>query len=417
MQSKRILFASVIGNWVEWYNFLLFIYLEPVMAKLFFPTVNRFVAVTLVFVLFAAGFLARPFGSVLFGFIGDRYGRQRALVWSMGALAAAACLMTVMPTYQVLGIVSPILVTLCRVGQGLSAGGEHIGSAVYLLESAPANRKALWVSLAPTTATLGLLSGSFAAFLLTAYMPMDKILAWGWRVPFAVGAVISLGSIKLRLSLPETPVFQRLQAQSKLNLKLFKQLFSNFREFKKLLLIVSLTACWAVFYNTLYVWLPSYLSHYMQLDHLTALRINSFCMLLLTVLIVSGGYLADKIKPLSLLLLSTAALLLLTYPLFKLIATGNLFYIYLAVVAFTIFISLYLASSLIIMLQIFSAEIRYTAASLSFNFSLAVFGGTVPLVAGVLVHVMHNVLAPAYYLMVVALLAFIVGYRFKALYV
>ena len=203
----HIIIGGTIGNLTEWYNFLLYGYLASVISQEFFPSSNELLSLTLTYTIFALSFLVRPIGGILFGWIGDTYGRQRALVISLIMIAIPTFLIGCLPTYHTIGIASPILLCLFRILQGLSAGGEHTGSAVYLAEHAPANKRTLWVSTVPTSAALGILFSSAVSLLLVSAFSSEELLAWGWRVGYWFGTLLCIVSIALRIGLPETPDF------------------------------------------------------------------------------------------------------------------------------------------------------------------------------------------------------------------
>ena len=162
----RIILGGSVGNLTEWYNFLLYGYLAPVISEQFFPFEDKLLSFTFFFTLFSISFLVRPIGGVLFGWIGDNYGRQRALVISLIMIAIPTFLIGCLPTYHTIGMASPILLCILRIFQGLSAGGEHTGSAIYVAEHAPPANRALWVSTVPTSAALGVLFCSCISLLI-----------------------------------------------------------------------------------------------------------------------------------------------------------------------------------------------------------------------------------------------------------
>jgi MFS transporter, MHS family, proline/betaine transporter len=179
-----IIIGGAIGNLTEWYNFLLYGYLAAVISQLFFPAHNKLLSLSLTFTIFALGFLVRPLGGLLFGWIGDTYGRQRALVISLIMMTVPTFLIGCLPTYATMGIASPLLLCIFRIFQGFSAGGEHTGSAVYIAEYAPAGHRTLWVSTVPVSAALGVLISSMSALLIMHSFTHEQLLAWGWRTVF-----------------------------------------------------------------------------------------------------------------------------------------------------------------------------------------------------------------------------------------
>lgn len=397
-----ILIGGSIGNITEWFNFLLYGYLSPVIAHLFFPTKNKLISLTLTFTVFALSFFARSIGAILFGWIGDKYGRQRALVISLLMMAIPTFLIGCLPTYESIGIASAILLCVLRICQGLSAGGEHTGSAVYILENAPPARKTLCVSLVPATAALGIFISSIAALIIINSFSTAQLLAGGWRTGYWVGTLLCIISLFLRLRMPETPDFKKLQTTHLNRQYTISALFKNSDTLKKLILVFSLASSWGIIYQILFIWMPTYLSEIRHFNHTTALQINILFILILASLIILVGYCADYIKRKHLLYIFSITMLVTAYPLFLMLSYGDVWQIYLAMGIFTFVFSLYLPTSFITMAELFPPQMRYTGFSFGFNVGLAIFGGTCPLVVTYLIKITNNPAAPAWYLTLAA---------------
>lgn len=401
---KHIIIGGSIGNLTEWYDFLLYSYLASTISQLFFPTDNKILSLTLAFTVFALSFFVRPLGGILFGWIGDVYGRQRALVISLSMMAIPTFLIGCLPAYQSIGILSPILLCLFRICQGLSAGGEHTGAAVYLSEYAPSNKRAFWVSTVPTSAALGILISSIIALIIINSFNAEQLLSFGWRIGYWFGTVLCIISILLRITMPETPYFQKHHQNVRYPLS---QLLSKRENIKKLFIVISLASSWGIFYQILFIWMPTFLTHINHLEQATALIINSVFILIFACLILLVGYLADFVNRIKLIKISCAAMLLFAYPLFLLLASGLVLPTIIAIGIFTFIFSLYLPTTFVTMIEIFNTNIRYTGLSFGFNLGLAIFGGTCPLVVTWLIEITGNTASPAYYMMLASLTAYI----------
>ena len=401
----HIIIGGTIGNLTEWYNFLLYGYLASVISQLFFPSQNKLLSLTLTFTVFALSFFVRPFGGILLGWIGDTYGRQRALVISLIMLTIPTFLIGCLPTYNSIGIASPILLCLFRICQGLSAGGEHTGSAVYVAEYAPPARRTLWVSTVPTSAALGILISSASSLLIVNSFTHAQLLSWGWRTGYWAGTLLCLISLILRLTLPETPNFQKNQKEKSSHRSPISVLMKDPSIIKNLLLVCCLASSWGVFYQILFVWMPTYLTHIHHFSNNTALQVNSFFMLLFTCLLLCVGYIADYISRKLLLIVASSAMFMSAYPLFMLLSSGSLWQVYIAMGIFTVIFSLFIPTAFVCMLESFSTQIRYTGLSFGFNIGVAIFGGTTPLIATWLIEITGNSTAPAFYIMLFAIVA------------
>lgn len=402
----HIIIGGTIGNLTEWYNFLLYGYLAAVISPLFFPAQDELTSLTLAFSVFALSFFARPLGGILFGWIGDTYGRQRALLISLIMMGVPTLLIGLLPTYASIGVLSPVLLCLLRMCQGLSAGGEHTGSAVYVAEYAPPGKRTLWVSTVPASAAFGLLFSSLMALLIIHSFTAEALQAWGWRVGYWAGAALCLVSILLRVTLPETPLFTELQAHQKVRTPI-KDLLHDADTLKSLLIVIGLACSWGIFYQILFIWMPTYLTRVLHFDHDAALQLNSIYVFCLACLMVAAGYLADYLPRKNMLMASCAAMLVLSYPLFLLLSAGALWQVYLAMGIFTLIFCVFLPTSFVTMVEAFHTSVRYTGLSLGFNIGLAVFGGTCPLVATWLIEISGDVLSPAYYMMFAAVVGLI----------
>lgn len=354
------------------------------------------------FTVFALSFLARPVGGILFGWIGDCYGRQRALIISLAVMAISTFLIACLPTYNSIGIVSPILLCIFRICQGLSAGGEHTGSAVYLAEHAPLKRRALWVSTVPTSAAFGVLISSAVSLLIVNSFTQDQLLMWGWRLGYWVGTFLCFISILLRITLPETPHFQKIKIEKSSKKYSFSILIKETDSRKNLFMVIMLASSWGICYQILFIWMPTYLTQIKHFSNNIALQINSLFIFCFACLILVVGYCADFLNRLFILRISCIAMITLAYPLFTMLDSGFLWKVYVAMGIFIFIFSLYLPIAFIIMLETFDTEIRYTGLSFGFNTGLAIFGGTCPLIVTWLIEITKNNASPAFYIMLSA---------------
>lgn len=401
----RIIIGGTIGNLTEWYNFLLYGYLASVISQLFFPSHNSLLSLTLTFTVFALSFFVRPLGGIFFGWIGDTYGRQRALIISVMMMAVPTFLIGCLPTYHSIGVASPILLSILRIFQGFSAGGEHTGSAVYIAEHAPTSQRGLWTSTVPASAAMGIMISSLSALLIVTLFTHEQLLSWGWRTGYWAGTLLCLVSLFLRVRLPETPSFQKIQKEKMSHRSPVSVLLKNPEVLKKILWVFSLSGCWGVFYQLLFIWMPTYLAHTNQFSHGTTLQINSIFMAIFICLIVCAGFISDHINRKFLLASTSAAMFVVAYPLFTMLSSGSLLQTYFAMAIFTVIFSLFIPPAFICMIESFNTSIRYSGLSFGFNMGLAIFGGTCPLIATWLIEVSGSNKAPAFYVMLFAAIA------------
>jgi len=249
-------FAGVFGNILEWYDFAIFGFLTPIISQLFFPKEDHLVAILMIYGVFATGYLMRPLGGILFGYIGDKQGRKLALQTSMIMMAVPTVLIGFIPTYEELGIYATILLIILRMLQGLSVGGELMGSISYLVEIAPPNKKHFYGSFTLFSAVGGLLLGSTVVTILSSILGDEVMSLWGWRVPFIGGLFIFFFGLWLRKGMDESPAFLVKKEQSQ---KLYKSPFQEVIKtmFKKILRLFALISVATVSSYTLLVWMPT----------------------------------------------------------------------------------------------------------------------------------------------------------------
>src|SRR4030095_5436523 len=213
--EKRVIFASSLGTVFEWYDFYLYAVLAPFFAALFFPPGNATAALLSAFAAYAAGFLVRPFGALLFGRIGDLVGRKYTFLITIVVMGASTFAVGLLPTYETLGWAAPILMVSLRLLQGLALGGEYGGAATYVAEHAPNHRRGYDTSWIQTTATLGFFMALAIIGGARVLMDAKAFSEWGWRIPFLFSVILLAFSVYIRLRLQESPVFQKMKAEGK----------------------------------------------------------------------------------------------------------------------------------------------------------------------------------------------------------
>src|SRR6185369_12197520 len=214
-EIRKVIFASSLGTVFEWYDFYIYATLAPFFAGLFYPKGNATAALLASFATYAAGFLVRPFGALVFGRIGDLVGRKYTFLVTILVMGLSTALVGLMPTYESIGMLSPMLLVILRLAQGLALGGEYGGAATYVAEHAPDEKRGLHTSWIQTTATIGFFLSLVIIGLCRVGLDETAFKSWGWRVPFLVSLILLVISIYIRLKLNESPVFLRMKAEGK----------------------------------------------------------------------------------------------------------------------------------------------------------------------------------------------------------
>ena len=402
---RKTVLAGAIGNVLEWYDFALFGYFAPVLSRLFFPASDPSLSLIATFGVFAVGFLARPLGALLFGYWGDTRGRRAALAWSIILMALPTCLVGMLPTYAQIGLAAPLILTMLRFFQGLSVGGEFTGSVTFLVEHAAPTERGYIGSWAGFSAQIGALLGSGVGTVATLNLSPDALQEWGWRIPFVAGSVIALVGWYLRRRIPESPAFEQLQRSGVVSSSPVRELFTSHRT--PLLQVIGLVLLHGVGFYTFYVFLPTYLTKVTDLPMGTTLLINTLCMALLAILIPCMGKLSDRVGHRWVLAAGAAGLAISTVPFFSWLSSGQLALIVTAQILMTVFVSAYMGPFFAIVATLFPVASRYTGLSISYNIASALFGGTAPLMATVIMERSGSALAPGWYVSLCAVLSLI----------
>jgi len=372
----RIIFASGIGNIVEWYNFLLYAYLAVVISQLFFPELALKRALVLSFLLFAVGFLARPIGAFGFGLLGDLWGRQKTLLASQALMTLASLGICFLPTYATAGIYAPILLALLRLLQGISVGGEHTTALTYIAEMAPVKQRGLWVSVIPAATAFGILLSSLTIYGGLMLFDSARLLAWGWRVCFCTGFLISLFGLWLRWRLPESRRFLELKQDAVKRQTGFKLLDRHYC--KQIFWVMGLVVSQAFFYQLFYIWNPSFFQIFLHLSMSTALLLNGGNMLVFTLAIILGGALSDHFRRRPVLTLMSSALLVAVLWFYSIWVHLAVLWLLLGLSIISIIFGIYLGAVSVVFAEVFPARIRVFLLSLVFNFPFAIVGGFTP---------------------------------------
>ena len=319
-EEKRVIFASSLGTVFEWYDFYLYATLAPFFAALFFPSGNDTAALLSAFVTYAAGFLVRPFGALVFGRLGDIVGRKYTFLMTIVVMGFSTFAVGLLPTFQTIGWAAPIMLVILRLLQGLALGGEYGGAATYVAEHAKPGSRGYDTAWIQTTATLGFfLSLAIIGFCrFSGVMTTAEFSSWGWRIPFLVSLILLVYSIYIRLKLNESPVFQRMKAEGKGSKQPLTDSFLRYPNNKYVLLAtLGATIGQGVVWYTGQFYALFFLTITLKVDGLTTYMLIASALLLGTPFFIFFGWLSDKIGRLRIILAGCLIASLTYYPLFS----------------------------------------------------------------------------------------------------
>jgi MHS family proline/betaine transporter-like MFS transporter len=392
--ARRALIAGAAGNAMEWYDFAVYGFFAPTIGARFFPSRDPAASLIAAFGVFAAGFLMRPLGAVVFGHIGDRIGRRPALTISVVAMAVPTFLIGVVPDYQQIGAAAALLMIGLRLLQGLSVGGEYTTSMVFLVESAPPGRRGRAGSWTPAGGLIGTILGSAVAAAVSSALPPAALTAWGWRIPFVLGVGVGLAGWSVRRRMDET-LDQPTAARVPLIEALRTEPAGMLRVFGMGLMI-------GVGFYMAFVYAVTFVQQVGHVGAGAALDVNTANMVVLLATTVGAGALSDRIGRRPLLIGSTLAMLLLAYPLFWLLSRPDVTAVAAGQMGFALILGAYLGPLPATMTESFPSRLRCSGLSLAYNLGQAIFGGTTPIVAAYVIARSRDDLSPAFYLMLMA---------------
>ncbi len=402
---RRVVGASFIGNFVEWFDYAVYGYLAVTIAAVFFPDTDRQTALLATFGLFAVSFLVRPLGGFFWGHIGDKIGRRTALSWSILIMSLATFCIALLPSYNTIGIWAPLLLLLLRVVQGFSASGEYAGASAFLVEYAPANRRGLYAAVVPASTASGLLLGSLIAAVLTGVLDTGQMESWGWRLPFLLAAPMGLIGRYIRTKLEDTPAFQELAAEDEVIKAPIRDLFVNY--WRPLLIATGAVLLNAVGFYVILSYMPTYLSEEIGLSQTKSYIATTVALATYIGFILLTGLASDRFGRKKVLISASVLFVLFTVPAFMLLDTTSFAVILLVQIVLGAMLTLNDGTLPSFLAELFPTKNRYSGFAVSFNLSNALFGGTAPFVATLLIQQTGSKLAPGFYLMAAAVISLI----------
>lgn len=403
MQQGRNIIACIIGNILEWYEFSLFAYLSPIIADLFFPNTNKIVSLLSTLLVFAAGFVVRPLGSIFLGHLGDSFGRAKTLKTTIFLMSISSVLTGLLPTYQHIGIMAPVLLIVCRLIQGFCIGGEFAGSMIYLSETAHGSHRALVSSMANNGSNIGVLIAVLSCTMMSSFLDSNYLALYGWRILFISGGILGIIGLWLRRDLAESETFIELQKNINETYFPLKYVFQNqFHRMIQVILLLFISACGSY---TLMGYISTYLHEFLGLPLNQAYQIQTLFIILSLLLLPFFAYLSDKIGRKKVLLFSTLGYLICSIPSFWLLQSIQAWWV---LVPLVIFYSAEQAVTPAVIVEMFPGKGRYTGISMGYNICMALVGGFSPAINTYLIHYFNNNMMVAYYVLFCAAVSFYV---------
>jgi len=389
--------AAVIGNALEWYDFIVFGFFAVIIAKLFFPAESQYASLLLTTATFGVGFFMRPVGGILLGIYADRRGRKASLLLIIGLMTLAIAMIGLAPTYAVIGIVAPLLIVLARLLQGFSAGGEFASATAFLIETAPAERRGFYGSWQMVGQGLAVLTGALVGAFITRVLAPEALDSWGWRVPFLFGLIIGPVGLYIRRRLDETAAFLATRRGTGPQQGLPAALAGHISE---ALATFGIVISGTISFYVILLYMPTFARTQLHLPLDQAFSAQAISLACMIVLIPIFGALSDQIGRKPIMIGALILYFALTYPLFAWLYRNPSFFSLLSTqVALCSLLGAFFGPISTVLAEQFQAQVRTTGLGSAYNMAVMIFGGFAPFFVTWLTQATGTPVAPAFYVM------------------
>ena len=395
--ATRQIVAAVIGNALEWYDFVVYGFLTVIISRLFFPADNEYASLLMTMVTFGVGFFMRPVGGVLIGMYADRHGRKAALQLIILLMTISIAMIAFAPTYAAIGVAAPLIILLARLLQGMATGGEFASATSFLVECAPAGRRGFFGSLQMVGQSLAALAGAAMGMLITQGLTPEQIDSWGWRLPFVFGLLIGPVGLYIRKHLNETQAFTSAKQQQVERVSLLRMCREHTRA---VLACFGLVVAGTIMYYVVLIYMPTYAKTQLKIPLGDAFMAQVAGLLCLTAAIPFFGALSDRIGRKPVLMCALFCYFVLPYPLLAwLQAEPTLTRLTLMQIVLCTAVAISFGPVSTALAEQFPVHMRSTGLALAYNFAVMLFGGFAQLIVTWLIRETGTPLAPAFYVM------------------
>ncbi|MEV6162009.1 MFS transporter [Streptomyces sp. NPDC052052] len=405
-ETRKVLVAAGIGHFIEWYDVGAYGLLATFLAANFFVDGNPTAALLSTFAVSAIGFVLRPLGGLVFGPLGDRIGRQRTLAIVVLLTSGSTFAMGVLPTYDSVGVLAPVLLVIARMVQGFGAGGETSNAVALLFEHSPRTRRGFMTSWMDGIGFIASVAGSGLTLALITVLGDDTMKDWGWRIPFIIALPLGLVGLYIRVKLEDSPAFRELEAAGEVSDSPTKEAFRTGA--KPMLVLCGVLVFKAIGHWALVAFLPSYLSGDLGFSTTGAFTVTTVAMAITAAAVPLMGALSDRVGRKPMLIAGSAGCVVLIWPAFFLMSIGTVASAIAGMLLLGLLIAAFDGALSAAMAEQFPARIRSGAMAIPYNLAVSVFGGTVPYVATWLIASTGYRLAPSFYVMLLAAITLVV---------
>jgi MHS family proline/betaine transporter-like MFS transporter len=400
---NNVVMSCMIGNALEWYDFAIYGFFAEIIGRQFFPASSPAAQLLMSLGIFAIGFLARPVGAIIFGQMGDKVSRKDALLYSIYLMAIPTALIGCLPSYEAAGIMAPVSLIFLRLLQGIAIGGEFTGSIVFLVEHANKAERGLAGSWASFSLVFGVLLGSGVATSFCFALTTVQLESWGWRIPFIISVLGSFVGTYMRRNLVDPEIYQEAKAKQKAKKMDLTTLFRE--ESSRIGLVLLVDFMTAIGFFLIIIFVPVFFKTFLQFPTYIAQTIHTVNMCVFAVMTVVGGKLSDTYGRKALVKYPGILLAVLSYPLFTLFASQAYISAFFIELFFSVMLGAFFGAIPTLLCEIFPTRTRFSGVSIGHNLSMAIFGGTTPMVATYLINATGHYAMPGLALVAAAVLS------------
>ncbi len=402
--KKQVVISAAIGGGLELFDFVIYLFLSPILASLFFPHQNKAIALLATLGGFAAGYFARPLGGIICGHFGDRIGRVNMLVFSLMLMGIPTFLMGCLPTYSSIGIMAPVFLVLFRFVQGLAMGGDVPGAICFIGEHVESGQRGFMTCCLLFGMNMGAVLASILVASLISLLSSPAMLNWGWRIPFFTGAFLAIVGFYIRRRTRETPEFKKYREMNLIERWPFKVLLKvHLRAMLSGLVVAGLAAGVT---SIMSLFMATYMSHYLGIKSGIALWLNSISICSYSLCCLFAGVLIDRYHATTVLKIASITLFILAYPVFKLISALHHLLIMFGLLMSAPLLACIMGSVPMLLIKLFPAPVRYSGIGVSYNMGFSLLAGTSPMLVAFLISYTGIKMVPAFFIMFIVLCAF-----------
>lgn len=395
---RKTIFAGAIGNAIEFYDFIIYAYLAIYFAYHFFPSHDPVAALIASYGAFATGMIMRPIGGLLLGRIGDRVSRKMALQVTVASIAIPTLIIGLLPTYESIGLLAPILLIILRMLQGLAVGGEYTSSIVFLIEHSPPKQRGFIGSFSPMGAFGGLLIGTAVCFICLLTLGEDQMYAWGWRLPFILSVALTIVGVYARRSIPKSTSNLPIRSKSPV-----KEVFAHY--WRPMISICFANTSTGIVSFVGFMYAVPWMVKEAGVSSNVALLINLSGLAMVALMSLLGGYLGDRFDRVQMARIGVFILLVGAWPAFRLFQSGDVLLMLMGGLILAIGQGFFVGPLSSAMTNLLPPQVRVTGISFAYSLSVGLFGGVAPMITEYLLSRENLVMAPAMVIMAGALIS------------